>query len=195
MCPARFIILLGLLTSIALIAFHILGLPGYPIHGWFFAPRVERVEFYSITGEPFDHESWTSRWGRNRPTVNRHHAILSEIEVRVKHESRSSFVEMTVVGDSEEEVEAFIQTIKADVERTYSPDEPLGLDHGRPGGGLDDSVSTIYWRQRYLWLLIANAVVFVVLWFSVRRKKNQEAEQDEPQQPPPAALSSTSPVL
>lgn len=96
--------------------------------------------------------------------------------MRVKHESRSSFVEMTVTGDSEEEVEAFIQTIKADVERTYSSNDPLGLDHGRSRGGIDDSVSTIYWRQRYLWLLIANAVVFFVLWFSVRRKKNQTAE-------------------
>jgi len=192
---ARIIIILGLLSSIALIIFHLLGLPSYPFRGWFFAPRVEKVEFYSITGEPFDHESWTSRWGRNRPTVDRHHAILSEIEVRVKHESRSSFVEMTVTGDSEDEVDTFIQTINADVERTYSSDEPLGLDHGRPRGGLDDSVSTIYWRQRYLWLLITNVVVFFVLWFSVRLKKNKEAEQDEPQQPPLAALSSTSPVI
>jgi hypothetical protein len=173
---ARVIILLSLLASVALIVSHLLGLPSYPIRGWIFAPRVKKEAFFSITGDPFDHESWTSRWGRNRPMVDRSHAILSEIEVRVKHQSRSSLVEVSVTGDSEEEVDSFIQTLRSDVERTYSSDEPLALDHGRSRGGLDGSVSTIYWRQRYLWLLIANAVVLFVLWFSVRREKNQIAE-------------------
>jgi hypothetical protein len=58
---ARVTILVGLLVSVVLILSHLLGLPGYPTRGWFFAPRVQKTEAFSIEGDPFDHESWTSR--------------------------------------------------------------------------------------------------------------------------------------
>lgn len=173
---ARAIILLSLLVSVALIVSHWLGLPSYPIRGWFFAPRVEKEVYFSISDKSFDQNSWSSRWGMNRPKDGRPHSILSEIEVRIQHETRSGLVVVSVTGDSEAEVDAFIQSLASDVKRTYSTSDPLAAERGYLQGGSDGSASTVFWRQRYLWLLIANAVVFFVLWFSVRRKKNQTAE-------------------
>ena len=175
---ARVIILLALLANIALIVFPLLGgtgLPGTQVWGWFFSPRIEKEAYFSISGQPFDHNSWSSRWGVNRPVDGRSHAILSEIEVRIQHESRSGLVVVSVTGDSEAEVDACIQTLASDVKSTYSTSDPLAAERGYLQGGSDVSASTIFWRQRYQWLLIANAVVFFVLWFSVRLKKNQIA--------------------
>jgi hypothetical protein len=172
-------ILLGLLVSVVLILSHLLGLPGYPTRGWLFSPRVQKTAAFSIEDVPFDHESWTSRWGRNRPPTGRTHAILSEVEVRVKYESRSNHVVLTVTADSEEEVDAFIQTIKADLARTVSIDPP---PHSRAhsDGATDESSTTIYWRQRYLCLLIMNTLVFVLLWFALRRRKSKSVEAVPP---------------
>jgi len=179
---ARVIILLGLLVSVGLIVLHVFNLPVYSSRGWF-SPRVEKQAYFSITDEPFDNESWSSRWGMNRPQDYRPHAILSEVEVRVKHQSRSSLVEISVVGDSVDEVDAFIRTLRSDVMRTYSNGQMLAPDHGYYHGEWDDSESTFFWRQCYLWVLIANAIVFFTLWLSVRRKKNQTAEEGADQPP------------
>lgn len=176
---ARVTILVGLLVSVVLILSHLLGLQGYPTQGWFFAPRVQKTEAFSIEGDPFDHESWTSRWGKNRPPTGRTHAILSEVEVRVKHESRSNHVVRTITADSEEEVDAFIQTIKADLARTYSIDPPPH-SRGHSDGTTDESGTTIYWRQRYLWLFIMNTLAFALLWFALRRRKSKSVEAVAP---------------
>lgn len=170
---ARVIILIALLGSIALIGYHLLGLPSYPIRDWFFSHRVEKEAHFSISDEPFDRKSWSSRWGMNRPKNGRHHAILSELEVRIQHETRPGLVVVKVTGDSEAEVDAFIQTLASDVKRTYSNNALLTAERGYLQGGSDCSASSVFWRQRYLWLLIANAVVLSVLWFSVRRTKNR----------------------
>lgn len=176
---ARVIILLALSANIALIVFPLLGgtgLPGTRVWGWFFSPRVEKLAYFSISGQPFDHNSWSSRWGENRPMDGRSHAILSEIEVRIQHDSRPGLVVASVTGDSEAEVDAFIRTLASDVKRTYSSGGPLATERGYLQGGSDRSASTFLWRQRYLFLLIANTVVFLALWFSVRQKRDQTTE-------------------
>lgn len=174
---ARVIIILSLLVSVALTVSHLLGLPCYPIRGWFFSPRVEKEAYFSISGEPFEYNSWSSRWGMNRPKAGRPHSTMSEIEVRIQHETRSGHVVVSVTGDSEAEVDAFIQTLASDVKRTYSTDDPLALQRGHLQGGSDDSASSFFWRQHYQWLLLANIVVLFVLWFTVRRKNDRPAEQ------------------
>jgi hypothetical protein len=88
-------------------------------------------------------------------------------------------VVLTVTADSEEEVDAFIQTIKEDLARTVSIDPP---PHSRAhsDGATDESSTTIYWRQRYLCLLIMNTLVFVLLWFALRRRKSKSVEAVPP---------------
>ena len=148
-----------------------LTLPSYSIQGWFFSPRIEKTTHFEINGKPFDQESWSSRWGQNRPVDERPHAILSEIEVRVKHQSRSSLVEVTVIGDSSSEVDAFINTLKSDVTRTYTTGDQLGPRHALAHGEYK-STTARFWRQSYLWVLMANCIVFFVLWFSIRSNKD-----------------------
>jgi hypothetical protein len=170
MSLARVIILLGLLASVALIVSHLLGLPSYPIRGWMFSPRIEKQAYFSISGQATDQDSWSSRWGQNRPVDGRAHAIWSEMEVLIQHETRSGLVAVSVTGDSEAEVDAFIQTLVSDVEKSYSTGDRLAAGRGYFQGESDGPATTVFWRQRYLWLLSVNAIVFLLLWISVCRR-------------------------
>jgi len=189
----RIITLLGFLISISLILSHLSALPAYSSGGWFFSPRAEKTAHFSINDKPFNQESWSSRWGKNRPTVDRPHAILSEIHVRVKHESRSSLVEVTVTGDSEAEVDSFIQMLKTDVNRAYSTGIQLAPRHGYSHGE-GNAQSSIFYRQSYLWLLIANCIVCFTLWFSMRKKKslNKTSAMNPMEMPNKTELSTAS---
>lgn len=170
---ARAIVLFVVLGCVALIAGHLLNLPGYPVWGWLAAPRYEKEAVFEVSGEALHPGTWASRWGRNRPEGERPHEIWSELEVRVRHETRSGAVVVSVVGDSEDEVDAFINTLKADVAHTYrKPDSVYGIRQSNAlfhlardvGGG------AVYWRQRYLGVLFVNVILLGGVWFLMGRR-------------------------
>jgi len=161
---------------------HIMNIPGGSSFGWFKSPRVTKIAYFTISGSPMTSDTWTSRWGDNRPEDNRSHDILSEIQVRVQHQARSGAVEITVTGDSEAEVDSYLQTVRDDVNRSYN-----GLkktEHGEVPvqraylSGVSDTISPeYYWRQKYLGLLIFNVLVLsmaLMLLYSHSRKQAQQ---------------------
>ena len=183
---ARIIVLLIVLGYAALLAGHLLNLPGYPIWGWFTASRYEKEAIFEISGEAFNSAAWVSRLGKNRPKSDRPHEICSELEITVRHETRSGLVRISVVGDSEEEVDSFIHTLKTDFARSYTKPDP---EHGFPistghfHSTSDALTNTIYWRQRYLGLLSVNIVLLTGAWFLMGRRTTKRAEQDGAGQP------------
>ncbi len=170
---ARTIIVLFLLVNLGLLMAHMLSLPGSLNWGWLTSSRVEKRAVFLVDGEPFEKSSWPARWGRNRPTNDRPHEILSEIEVRVQHQTRDGLVHVRVVGDSEAEVDSFINTLRSDFKRTYSTFDPASpISHTNSGwfhSSSEHATSTSFWRQKFLWLVIANVTVLSLFWLALRR--------------------------
>ena len=103
------------------------------------------------------------------------------MEVRVYHRTRSdNFVQVSVKGESEAEVDAFIETLQRDFTGVYRgyehKDDPLWIDHGEVHEVMDPLHDTWNWRQRYTWLLAGNAVVCVVLLLVLRRAGDRHRE-------------------
>jgi hypothetical protein len=166
---------------------HLMNLPVYPIGDWIAAPRVTKSAAFDVSSLPSDvtDYSWTSLWGRNRPSGGRAHEIMSELEIFVQHETRSGLVTVRVTGDSEAEVDGFIETIRHDFDRTYrqggSINDPVETSHFHSSS--DTSEAGYYWRQKYLWLLGTSFLVSTLVTLMLPRTKNQKAEQGVGGQP------------
>jgi hypothetical protein len=164
-------------VSFALMVFHLMNLPVYPIGGWIAAPRITKSAAFNVSSLPSDvtDYSWTSLWGRNRPKEGAPHKILSELEVVIQHETRSGLVTLRVTGDTEAEVDGFIDTICHDFERTYRQSDPINSPvmtsdfHSTS----DYSESDYYWRQKYLWLLGSGFLVSTVITVILARTKSR----------------------
>ena len=152
--------------------------PGGFSKEWVAGERVEKYAIFQISrAEPFVSDSWPARWGGNRPEFDRPHPPLSEFEITVQHSLRGTdLVRVNVKGDSEPEVDAFMQSLKAEFERTYTGADPKLPNLPTKRGFLheiqDPLTSPFYWRQRYFWLVVTNLVVLVFLWFVVKRGKS-----------------------
>ncbi len=169
--------------TLLLIVLHGLNLPAAAIGGWVTAPRVTKHATFDVSSLPSDVTdfTWTSMWGKNRPSATGSHPTLSEIEVVVQHRSRSGLVILRVTGDSVADVDGFLATIRNDFERTY---QRQGLTsgvsaHSHFHSSWDPKEASFYWRQKYLWLLgagfLASALISMTLYLAQRRTKRTES--------------------
>jgi len=160
----------------------ILNLHGGVSWGWLFSPRVEKEAIFEIYGAPFVEDSWPARWGKNRPPEDQPHWIISEVEVKIRHETRPGFVRVEVTGDSEADVDSVIASMASDFKRTYegfeTPDSEYSTQRGTFYSVSDEPVGATYWRQRYYWLLMANVVGFGIIAILLRRTTAAKTEQN-----------------
>jgi len=176
-------------VTLGLIIHHFVNLPARSIGGWIEAPRYSKSASFDVADIPSDvtDYSWTSLWGRNRPKTGAPHEILSELEVIVQHETRSGLVILRVSGDTEAEVDGFIETIRRDFERTYrqstSINDPMSRSHFHSSSEVSETV--FYWRQKYLWLLGTGFIISSLVTFLSVGKKNKQnkSEQATPRKP------------
>ena len=119
MLSLRITAALGVGIALYLLMIPILNLHGGVSWGWLFSSRVEKKVIFEVYGKPFAEKSWPARWGENRPEKDRPHEIISEIGIKVRHQTREGAVILDVIGDSEAEVDSVIATLVSEFERTY----------------------------------------------------------------------------
>ena len=179
----KFILLSMVLISAIVLIKHMINLPGGSSVGWFKSPRVSKLAHVVISGEPTNSHTWVSRWGLNRPEGDHSHETLSEIEVRLQHRTRggAELVDVVVTGDSEADVDAFLETLRRDVAHTYNrTDKETGITilNSYVNSVYELSRSDYYWRQKYLGLLVCNVVVLTLAYFMLVRCSKKQAQQD-----------------
>lgn len=112
-------------------------------------------------------------WGINRPEADDVQDKWSELEIVVRHETRSGLVSLMVTGDSEPEVDAFLATVRNDFDRTYATDREGARSSVLSTG--EEAMRAYYWRQKYLWLLGVVLVVSAAIWVASRRGQRVSA--------------------
>ena len=174
------IILLSLaLISLILILGHVMNLPGGLSLGWFTSPRVSKTAHVYISGKPINSHTWVSKWGVNHQEEDHPHEIISEIEIRVQHQTRSGLVEMRVTGDSVEDIDAFLETVRRDVNQTYNGiDKETGITI--PNSYVhtisESSHSEYYWRQKYFGVLVCNVIALIFAFILLVRGSTKQAQ-------------------
>ena len=119
MRAARILPTVWVLVCIMPLVGHVLTLPDHPVRSRFAAAGATKGVTFSISGEPSG-AGWAAGWGRNRPSTPRPHPIMSEVEARIRHEIRpEGLVGIAITGDSEGDVDAIIDTLKHDFDRSY----------------------------------------------------------------------------
>ncbi len=175
------LIILYILANLCLLLGHSLNINGGVGQGWFFAKRVSAGTYFDISGAPFIKDSWSAQWGRNRPSAPRPHWIISEVNLQLLHENREGLVYLTITGDSPAEIDAVRQMVLRDFASTYSGSANPSKELMPPAHGhVQEETplqSTYFWRQQYLWLLIANlAALFILLLFCFRSTLQRKDE-------------------
>jgi len=161
------------LVALILIVAHIMSLPAISMRQWIASSKVTKSAAFNVDGLPTDVSdfSWTSMWGRNRPTNASAEPILSEFELILYHNSRGGHVILEVTGDNEVEVDAFLRTIRNDFERTYDSTSVSINTEARSSydSTFDYDKASYYWRQKYLWLLCGVLFTSSLLTISLQK--------------------------